>query len=541
MLLCPTMPLWSQRRALRGVNAAVGDGNHAVGRRVKPRVARLLHMRSGSASDPVTAGAVWPVVAARRRPALERTRPRPRRRRRSASRRAPGPPAAQPRSRPGERKSAGLNVVGRGGQRARHDHAVNGNEGREQQIGRDPEAPEETRAVISPAARSQQDRGRTYTHDAARGVQADSAPRLAPRVTLPLTLPRPLNPSLSTGSQHHEPPYVPQKRYVGEVGERPRGNLPVSGPGSCACVTPAGAGRSPRNCPFWKEIRACDAGGAAASWQPSRRGQNVTPPRMCTECDASPPAADAVLRLSLDPHVEAPVHPSSVTRSTAPGGPSPPTPPRVRRSRAPAARSRHLTLGHRRRQIPTARWAVPRPSWRRQTVTVTSRGASIVRCRRIGPSQWQRIGQLAIIARCHRVSRRSSKATVRVAAADAKRTSEANTRSIRLTQTTESPREMSGWFWSAADASGFTSEGTSGSLNGRASRHRTGPRRSGANVRPGSRRLKRPNVISVCSWTKCTRRWTTIFVFSPPSPCGRFLIAHHSGVALIPRLGSTKS
>ena len=59
MLWCPTMPLWLARRALRGVTAAVGDGNHAVGRRVKPRVARLLHWRSGSSSDPATAGAVW--------------------------------------------------------------------------------------------------------------------------------------------------------------------------------------------------------------------------------------------------------------------------------------------------------------------------------------------------------------------------------------------------------------------------------------------------------------------------------------------------
>ena len=64
---------------------------------------------------------------------------------------------------------------------------------------------------------------------------------------------------------------------------------------------------------------------------------------------------------------------SNTAPAARPGGPSPPTPPRVRRSRAPAARSRHLTLGHCRRQIRAGQRAVPRPSWRQQTVTSRTR------------------------------------------------------------------------------------------------------------------------------------------------------------------------
>ena len=242
---------------------------------------------------------------------------------------------------------------------------------------------------------------------------------------------------------------------------------------------------------------------------------------------------------SLDPHVEAPVHRPALPAAPRPVAHRRPTPPRGRRSHAPAVRSRHLTLGQPPKTDPYRTAGRATPSWKRQTVT--SRSASIVRCRRTGPPQRQRIGQRGIMARCHRVSRRSSRATVRVAAADAERTSEANTRSTRPTRMTESPREMSGWFWSAVDASGSTSEGTSGSLNGRASRHRTGPRRSGANVRPGSRRLKRPNVLSVCSWTKCIRLWTTTFVYSPPSPRGPSLTAHHSCLELTRRLASRRN
>ena len=227
----------------------------------------------------------------------------------------------------------------------------------------------------------------------------------------------------------------------------------------------------------------------------------------------------AVLPRPLDPYVEAPVH----------------------RPASPAARSRHLTLGHCRRQIRAGQRAVPA----RVGGGGRSRAGRDYRALpAAGPSQLQRIGQLATIARClraSRVSRRALGATVRVAAADAKRTSEANTRSTRPTRMTESPREMSGWFWSAVDASGFTSERTSGSPNGRASRHRTGPRRSGANVRPGSRRSKRPNVISVCSWTKCIRLWTATFVYSPPSPRGPSGTAHHNCSELTPRLTSKRS
>ena len=231
--------------------------------------------------------------------------------------------------------------------------------------------------------------------------------------------------------------------------------------------------------------------------------------------------------------------PSSVTRGAAPGGPSPadatprtafprpgcPVPPSD--PWPPPKTDPYRTAGRATPELETADGHEPKREYRALP--------------RTGPPQWQRIGQRAIMARCHRVSRRSLRATVRVAAADAERTSEANTRSTRPTRMTESPREMSGWFWSAVDASGFTSGGTSGSLNGRASRHRTGPRRSGANVRLGSRRLKRPNVISVCSWTKCIRLWTTTFVYSPPSPRGPSLTAHHSCLELTPRLASRRN
>ena len=49
---------------------------------------------------------------------------------------------------------------------------------------------------------------------------------------------------------------------MGRVGERFTGKLAFSGPGTCSSVTPAGAGRSPRNCPVRKEISACGSGGA---------------------------------------------------------------------------------------------------------------------------------------------------------------------------------------------------------------------------------------------------------------------------------------
>ena len=129
-----------------------------------------------------------------------------------------------------------------------------------------------------------------------------------------------------------------EKRYRGEVGERPCQRPSVFGPGWCSCVTLAGpvallaivlSGR--RSAPASRAFGERDEG---------------------TECDASPPDADTSRR--------APSTRMSKRRSTVPASSAPPRPvthrrrrqPRVRRSRAPAARSPHLTLGHRRRQIP---------------------------------------------------------------------------------------------------------------------------------------------------------------------------------------------
>ena len=104
--------------------------------------------------------------------------------------------------------------------------------------------------------------------------------------------------------------------------------------------------------------------------------------------------------------------------------------------------------------------------------------------------------------------------------------------------------------------SGFTSEGTTGFLNGtrlatirkpvnrdwsEASRRCIGPRQFAVNVQIGLRRLKSPNVISASSWMKCTRHWTTISVFSQLSPHGLSLIAHHNCLELIPQLDSKRS
>ena len=44
---------------------------------------------------------------------------------------------------------------------------------------------------------------------------------------------------------------------MGRIGERPCRKPAVSGPGRCSSVTPSGSDRSPRNCPFRKEISAC--------------------------------------------------------------------------------------------------------------------------------------------------------------------------------------------------------------------------------------------------------------------------------------------
>ncbi len=68
---------------------------------------------------------------------------------------------------------------------------------------------------------------------------------------------------------HHKPaPTYRQKGRVG-VGERPRGNLPVSGPRRCSSVTPAGSRSLPWNCPSGKGEQALAA--------PARAGCHALP------------------------------------------------------------------------------------------------------------------------------------------------------------------------------------------------------------------------------------------------------------------------
>ena len=63
--------------------------------------------------------------------------------------------------------------------------------------------------------------------------------------------------SLALNAIHHPAcPNGAAQSAMGRAGERPTGKLAFSGPGRCSSVTPAGAGRSPRNRPSRKGVSA---------------------------------------------------------------------------------------------------------------------------------------------------------------------------------------------------------------------------------------------------------------------------------------------